>query len=286
MVLVLFLHLGHPKFWWKCRHYFHRITIPFHMRINLNTGLLSRQEIEYLEQKISSEWGDRVSFMKTENKGCDIGPFFLYMDELIRTNSSAKYVIKLHSKTDDSWMNRMFDALIPMHFSSYFENIMVKQVCIQGLPFMYDYWNMKDDLFHIEQVLSLDFVDSWTTYDSVYPEAKKLNVPEKINHVLQDKEHRLALAPHIDRSISDIQNPKERWERIKQLGYNKIPRLFYFPGTCFLFHFPTFRHRFQGIDLVKIFESLETGKPDDSRVSSKTHSWERVFPIAFQLPKK
>jgi hypothetical protein len=37
------------------------------------------------------------------------------------------------------------------------------------------------------------------------------------------------------------------------------------------------------MDLMKLYNSLEEGKPDDRVKPTIVHSWERIIPISFQL---
>ena len=62
-------------------------------------------------------------------------------------------------------------------------------------------------------------------------------------------------------------------------------RVFYYPGTFMLFKHKIFNEVFQTWDLIKMYNELEEGKPNDLEYQSRTHSLERIIPIGMQLYK-
>ncbi len=85
-----------------------------------------------------------IIILRVKNKGCDIGPYYLSLDYLIKENINYEYILKLHSKTDTNWLNNMTPYLKNKKiFDDIFNNIKEKNLLIYGTNKMYlDYRNL------------------------------------------------------------------------------------------------------------------------------------------------
>jgi len=99
---------------------------------------------QVIKQDYFADFEKNLISLKVKNKGCDIGPFYLSLDYLIKNNINYDHILKLHTKSDLNWLIKMTPFLSSKFF---FQNIMeyIKKSNIQiyGTNKMYlDYRNL------------------------------------------------------------------------------------------------------------------------------------------------
>ena len=79
-----------------------------------------------------------------------IYPFFLFLDYLRNQNISYKWIMKLHTKTDEILRNQMLNHLLPTNFIQYYQYLIKNNICIDGKSkYPYDYVNIYQDVSNI-----------------------------------------------------------------------------------------------------------------------------------------
>lgn len=71
----------------------------------------------YLTKKLTIK-PDKLQIIFTENRGMDIGGFFLLLDQLIQDNLKHNYIVKLHTKSDPIWRNKSL-AILNLNLKKY-----------------------------------------------------------------------------------------------------------------------------------------------------------------------
>lgn len=284
--LAVALHLGYIELWKDAYKYLKRITFPFNLYITY------RSELPNNKEDILKEYPNAI-ILYNENKGSDIGPFFMTMDYMRKNNIIHKWIIKLHTKTDLKWRNQMFDSLIPENFSEFYNKLNNSDLKIYGsYKYQYDYFNIFWDIKNIK-LLNLNINLNWEKYENLFPDVKNFKTIEKIKHYLKFNKKNKYLRPDIDQELyenlfgeikinQELLTGSEKFKLILQI-YENDYILYYYPGTCFIINHNTWNQIFKDIDYINIFKSLEYNKPNDNIIQSNTHSWERIMSIAFQL---
>lgn len=217
---------------------------------------------------------------------------FKFLNHLRKNKLNFKYLIKIHSKTDDTERHNHLNSLLPNDFTTRFKYI-IKQNSIASANrrCSYDYYNIKHDIANIK-MLNLNILTNWLKYDQHFPEVSNWTPIEKRYHALKNKE-RMSLTPDIDVPLYEhlfgtINDDHQRLSGnikvhiINNILHQKLTKCFYFPGTMFMIKHNIFQKAFKNVDYEQIYQSLETGKPDDNKCQSKIHSWERVFTLIIQ----
>ena len=90
--LSIFFHIGDVNLWNEISEYFDRINIDFVLYVNFCKTLVT--DNDYIKYKnIISEKYKNTIFFNFQNKGCDIGPFFKFL-QYCRDNSIKQVQIK------------------------------------------------------------------------------------------------------------------------------------------------------------------------------------------------
>jgi len=287
-MLAIFLHLGNNSIWDDIDNYFLRIKeTKYDLFINM------MNDDEKLKNKIINKYPNTV-FFNFDNKGCDIGPFILFLKYIINNNLKYEWIMKLHSKTDNNWRNRMFESLLPNDFDFFYKNKLTQiGNFYSAYNFMYDYFNINYDIEY-SKLFNLDLIYDWKKAEEKYIELKQMNPIEKNiynnNHDL-DK----TVLPDIDLELYEylFNNYKKNHniisggdkfyilKIIKNLKKNS--KLNYSPGTCFIGKYSILEKYFKNIDIDKLYKLLEEEKPDDNLIQSRTHSLERVLCFLYQI---
>ncbi len=79
----------------------------------LKLYLISR----YLKESLVIE-SEKIQVIFSENRGVDIGGFFLLLDQLIKENLPHDYLVKLHTKKRKSWRNKLL-AILNLNLKDY-----------------------------------------------------------------------------------------------------------------------------------------------------------------------
>ena len=145
--LSIFLHLGNVLLWDEIEPYFDRIKkIKFDLYINFCEDTICLDDI-ILYKSIINEKYKNVKYFTFENRGSDIGPFFLFLNYLIVNNIDYESILKIHSKSNNEWRNKMLNDLIPENFDILYEELIKNNKIIYGsYKYPYDYLNIKYDI--------------------------------------------------------------------------------------------------------------------------------------------
>ena len=296
--LAIFIHIGNCVIFNDIKKYLHRVkNIKYDLYLNINCFQKSSSFNNEVELSCRKLYPNSKIF-RFENRGCDIGPFFLFLDYLRTKNISYKWIMKLHTKTDDILRNQMLNHLLPTNFVQYYQYLIKNNMSIDGKnKYPYDYVNIYKDVSNI-RMLKLHIKTSWDTYlNNCNEEHKKdLSHLDTLSRYYYIRKNKLSLdlIPEIDIDLynhlfkrqvqNNIITGTEKFNIIKQIIKNNTTKnnLWYYPGTMFICKYEVLQKAFQHLDYQEIFNSLEEGKLNDNTLQSNTHSWERILPIIFQ----
>lgn len=296
--LAVFVHIGNCSIFNEIKKYLIRINnIKYDLYLNINCFDKSESFNNNVEKSCKLSYPNCKIF-RFENRGCDIGPFFLFLDYLRTQNISYKWIMKLHTKSDEILRNQMLNHLLPTNFVQYYQYLIKNNISIDGKSkYPYDYVNIHKDINNI-RMLKLHIKTSWGTYlDNCNEKHKKeLSHLDALSRYYYIRKNNLSLdlIPEIDIDLynhlfkGQVQNNiitgNQKFDIIKQIiKYNTIKNnLWYYPGTMFICKYEVLQKAFQHLDYHQIFNTLEKGKLDDNTLQSNTHSWERILPIIFQ----
>ena len=291
----IFIHIGNILLWDELCNYINKIKDnEIFLFVNFCKDLISQIDIKEYKKIIKKEFSNCV-FFENINKGCDIGPFFLFLDYLRSNNIKMDWLIKIHTKSDKKWRTNLLKNLFPDNFNEMLTKLDNNKIPVHGAyPYPYDYFNIKYDLENIN-LLNLSINKDWTTYTNNFPETLNLNVIEKRYHA-HNVVKNYKFTPDLDLELynflfgdqkqdHNLVEGRYKWSLIHKI-IGKDIKLYYFPGTFLLLKHEILENIFKDIDYKKIYKSLENQKLDDNIYQSNTHSWERIIPISFQLYKK
>lgn len=296
--LVVFIHIGNSVIFNDIKKYLLRIkNIKYDLYLNINCFQKNKSFNDDVEKCCRQLYPESTIF-RFENRGCDLGPFFLFLDYLRKENKSYKWVMKLHTKTDDILRKQMLEQLLPNNFIQYYKYLIKNNISIDGgYKYQYDYVNIHNDITNI-RLLKLNIRTSWKDYlNNCSLEIKdKLISLDPLSKYYYIRKHKLSqnLIPDIDIDLYNhlfkfqVQNHiitgKEKFDILKLIikNQNNNNALWYYPGTMFICRHQVLTDTFQHIDYQYIYSTLEMGKLNDDTTQSNTHSWERVLPISFQ----
>ncbi len=302
--LAIFVHLGNSKLWHDINVYIKRALVNgnqyFDLYVNFCPEIESTEQIALCRNLIESDYPG-THYFYNKNKGCDIGPYFKFLDYLRNKDIEYHSIIKLHSKTDKESRDRMIGSILHEGFN--FDDIKKeKNYTMKGWKKTpYDYFNIKYDLEYVK-LLKINLITDWKKLTDKFPIFKSVNVIEKryscfnndnIQKTQQyipdidtelyiylfgdtDKEHNIVTNNRkegIIRSIIEYSSKNHTWVN----GYS--PKCTYIPGTIFMHKHKIFIDAFKNIDYNKIYDQLEDGKLNDCLIQSRTHSWERIFSL-------
>ncbi len=187
----------------------------------------------------------------------------------------------------------MFESLIPVDFDNFYKEVIKRDVKFySSYNFMYDYFNIAYDVEY-SKLLNINLIYDWSKAEEKYPELKKMNPIEKNIYNNNNKLDKNVL-PDIDVELfnhlfsdlkknHDIVSGKDKFYILRIIkNLNDNSKLDYAPGTCFIGKHDVFEKSFKDVDIRKMYNSLEEGKPDDNLIQSRTHSLERVICFLFQ----
>jgi len=285
MKIAIFFHVGSEAPVPSIVNYLKPVAMEKDMDlyVNLCTELLTEPVQTRLRTLLTDIFSPRIHFFHFENRGCDIGPLFLCLDHLRKTSARYDTLLHLHTKTDDAWRKRMlqgiFADLTPISSAPWIRG---------AFTYPYDYYHYPYDLEHLNLLqINIPSVD-WNPYREQFPEVN--GIYERMCHVSENIPERLGFVPFIDRETMETlfgkeirRPPVELWKTMHGLGYGHIHRLYYFPGNFLYMSYSHVMQLFQQVDFTNIHAQLEKNKVDDRWTFSRTHSWERVLPVAFQL---
>ena len=114
----IFIHIGNILLWDELCNYINKLKIMkyFYLLISCK-DLISQIDIKDYKKIIKKEFSNCV-FFENINKGCDIGPFFLFLDYLRNNNIKMDWLIKIHTKSDKKWRTNLLKI--------YFQIILMK----------------------------------------------------------------------------------------------------------------------------------------------------------------
>lgn len=142
---------------------------------------------------------DKINIIFSENRGVDIGGFFLNMDYVIKNNLNIDYFVVLHTKTHKVWreiltsilklkVNKLlnyYDFVNPCHFTE--EN----QYKFPFFQYLLDYFNLdyRGKFYYplgsmfISSVKLIDFFKSYNIFDIF----KNFSFADEFHREIQDK---------------------------------------------------------------------------------------------------
>jgi len=296
--LAIFIHVGDDIIFGDIIKYLSRLgKMKYDLYININCFTKSK----IFNDKLASACKIRYPVSKIfrfENRGCDIGPFFLFLDYLDNENKTYKWIMKLHTKTDKVFRTAVLNYLLPIDFMSYYNYINNNNITIDGkFKYLYDYINIHKDIKNI-RLLNLNVRTTWIDYIKKYnnPNTNELKLMDPIARYYYIRHNKLPvdLIPDIDIDLynqlfkSQVQNNiisgNEKFQIIKLITQKKNVKnnIWYLPGSMFICKHNILKSAFINNSYKGIYNSLENGKLDDNIIQSNTHSWERIIPIIFQ----
>lgn len=294
--LAVFIHIGDSAIFNNIRKYLLRIkNIKYDLYLNINCFQKTKSFNDDVEKYCQDMYPESKIF-RLENRGCDIGPFFYFLDYLKKENKSYKWIMKLHTKTDDNLREQMLEHLLPNNFIQYYQYLIKNNISIDGRhKYQYDYVNIHKDIANI-RLLNLKVRTTWNDYlNNCSLELKrKLTTLDTLSRYYYIRKYKLStdLIPDIDINLynhlfkSQVQNNvitgKEKFNILKLIIKNNKNDLWYYPGTMFICKHEVLENTFQHLDYQDIYSSLELGKLNDETNQSSTHSWERILPIIYQ----
>jgi len=294
--LAVFIHIGNSAIFNDIKKYLLRIKhIRYDLYLNINCFQKNKSFNNDVEKCCQDMYPESKIF-RFENRGCDLGPFFLFLDYLRKENKSYKWIMKLHTKSDDILRKQMLEHLLPNNFIQYYQYLIKNNISIDGKhKYQYDYVNIHKDIANI-RLLNLKVRTTWKDYlNNCSVELKdKLASLDPLSKYYYIRKHKLSqnLIPDIDIDLynhlfkSQVQNNiitgKEKFDILKLIIKNKNNNLWYYPGTMFICKHKFLEHAFRHLDYQSIYSSLEIGKLNDETTQSNTHSWERIIPIIYQ----
>ena len=287
--LAIFLHLGDTNLWGEISKYIERANESnksnFDLYVNFCPDLSSDDKISQCKTIIENNYPGTV-FFSGENRGCDIGPYFKFLDYLRKRDVEYHTIIKLHSKTEKDKREKMMNGVLPPDFS--FEKLKDEDIQMKGWKLIpYDYFNIKYDLEHIK-LLGLNMKVNWDNANKMFPQIKGMSALEKRIISYQNFGKMKGYIPDIDPDLykqlfgslerDHIPITGGRKEGIINSLINKnVLKCKFIPGTIFLHRHNLFINAFKNVDYNKIYHQLEPGKPKNYLVQSRVHSWERIF---------
>jgi hypothetical protein len=279
--LGVFCHLGNINLWNDINIYLHRIPFKFQLYINYIEGTLDNKD------EIMNEYPETIFFW-SENRGADIGPFFIFMNYLRENNITHKWITKIHSKTDPKWRNHMLNFLFPENYQEFYDKLDINQKILGSYKCPYDYINIYWDLKNLD-LLGIKINKNWDKFNEKYPELKECTAFEKILHIVKNN-IQPNLIPYIDEELyqqlfGPINIDMKILENTVKGGFlmnitRPLIKGYYYPGTCYIFNHEIFNKVFNNVSYIDIVKNMEIGKPNDKVIQSNTHSWERIIPMA------
>jgi hypothetical protein len=283
-MLAIFCHIGNYNVWLDIKTYLDRISIEYDLYINISE-MVSDENDKLIRNVIKAR-----QIFRLPNKGCDTGPLLYVMNYLRENNIEYEDIIFLHTKTDDKWRREMLDYI----FENLEEKIKTYEKIEGNRKCMYDYYNYYYDIEYLDKA-NVEYIKDWKIFDMM-TEKQYDNDFERLEYLQKNIEYKI-FSPHIFCNLYEkLFGKQEKYKQIENIN-EKIfgfvstilknqHKLYYYPGTFFIFKHKIFNEVFKTWDLMKMYDELEEGKPNDIIYQSRTHALERVIPIGIQLYKK
>lgn len=238
-------------------------------------------EKKIINFELKEEMTNIICKLKIQNKGCDIGPFLKvlkYLHENSELYDDNTLFIKIHTKTDDIWRNKMIDSLLKSDFS--IDN---------NVPIIYGsekYCYSSNKRVNHEYIKEIIKHEEYYDYiDEYYPREFTLSNDENKAYDGLDYNDEFYRKYEPDIAHSSINNHfelygKNEFHRISNVNYIKKYAKYeflFFAGTMFAFN-RKYLDIFRQFNLDKEFESLEDGYIINDK-PKRTHAWEYIFGI-------
>lgn len=288
MKILITLHLAYIDQWHEIKNKLHLIPVNFDLSVTLIEEINDLCKLSLIEQDINNSFPD-ASIYRIENRGADLGGFFYSISRELEKNKNYDIVIKLHTKKDNIWRNKLFNDLLPS--AAVFARVIdqFNEDDSMGMYgsylYPYDYYNIKYVL-HYCRVMGLSINTSWDKYKHNHHLSDEVPLRSLIDHSLSrgsiDDRPDIDEAAFLDKHASlDSQfNEEHRQWFIENGLFAKLP---YYPGTMYWIRFEVLKNLQRVIDLEKLFYELEIGYEDDGKIQKITHAWERLIPMYAQL---
>lgn len=86
-------------------------STPYHSNlVNLNNYQKLYFIKRHLEKSLHITY-NKLQIIFSENRGVDVGGFFLMLDQIVKEKLNLDFLVKLHTKTDTKWRNRLTSIL-------------------------------------------------------------------------------------------------------------------------------------------------------------------------------
>ena len=281
--LAFFVHIGNASVWKKMEKQLLQVS-GFDIYINICRDLVSDEEISDINRRLDTGPLNCKKIFYFENRGCDIGPYMLFVDYLVKNNINYALIMKLHTKTEDFWRDVMMKIIVLGSMKSFLDNDLST---IGAYKATYNYVNLKYDLENLSS-LGIKLHTTWDALHQDYPETIRLNHQQKVLYVSNNKLG-VCYIPKINTGL---------YHEVFD-GYPVLPDqnhimaecvktsaliicVYYYPGTFYWCRWKYLKDMFKGVDINKLVSKMETGKPPNG-TGSYTNSWEHVIPMALYL---
>jgi len=117
--LAVTLQMYYVDLWDEFRDYLQSIVDPFDLYVTVTESVLSLAEFQQFTKKVTGQFPN-ASVVMMQNKGLDIGPFFLTLHSILKRDIDYTHIMKLHTKKSthtmgeggDGWRKELVGALL------------------------------------------------------------------------------------------------------------------------------------------------------------------------------
>lgn len=288
MKLLIALHLVYLDQWDDIKSRLLSVPVDFDLHVTVVEQISDVNLLSYIENDIHSNFKS-ASIFRVNNKGADLGGFFYVMSELMKANREYDLVIKIHTKGDSQWRNKLLMDILPE--SRAFTKIINQFSNDDSMGmygsylYPYDYYNINHVLFYCKK-LALPVNTGWAIY-------KNRNKLFDVNNIAELIKHSLVNQKFEDRPDIDVEgyltrhatldhqfNEENRDWFIDNGFYTKLP---YYPGTMYWIKFDIIFKLNKVMKLEDLYQDFEDGYESDCHSQKVTHAWERLLPIYAQM---
>ena len=281
--LAFFVHIGNASVWKKMEQQLLHIR-GFDLYINICRELVSEKETINILNRLNNGPFNCKKVFYFGNRGCDIGPYMLFVDHLIKNNINYSLVMKMHTKTEDLWRDIMMKIVTLGSMKTFIENDLST---VGAYKETYNYVNLKYDLENMSS-LGIKLHTTWNALHRDYPETTKLNHQQKVLYVSNNKLD-ICYIPQINTGLYHeifdgypVKPEQNHLMATSVLTSSLSINVYYYPGTFYWCRWKYLKDMFKGIDINKLVSKMETGKPPNG-TGSYTNSWEHIIPMALYL---
>jgi hypothetical protein len=170
--ICICLHIGNIYLLYDMYRYMSRINTNFVLYITIKKIL----ELSYLFNQFMDQIKNltsKIIILNIENYGADIYPFLYTLKYFSENNIIHKYLLKLHTKSDNVWRHNMIEPLVNKSIDNIID--LIEKNGIYGFEyFKYDYLN-HDYLIQILNKLGFFiFEDQYNTSENIFIVEKKI----------------------------------------------------------------------------------------------------------------